>query len=103
MISIAIAVLAGLCLWTILSPQIHTGVLPTTGLFLVLCACGASLDDSAYIYRAFVVMVYGCLLIGIGVLWRQFGAPWFARFQFAKVLEAESRAWQKRQERRHGP
>jgi hypothetical protein len=101
MISIAIAVLAGLCLWAILSPQIHTGVLPTAGLVLVLCACGAALDDSAYIYHAFTVMVYGCLLIGIGVLWRNFGAPWFARFQFAKVLEAESRAWHK--ERRHGP
>lgn len=103
MISIAIAVLAGLCLWAILSPQIHTGVLPTAGLVLVLCACGAALDDSAYIYHAFAVMVYGCLLVGIGVLWRQFGAPRFARFQLAKVIEVETRAWQKRQERRHGP
>lgn len=98
MANAAFIVLASLCLWAVLSRKIHTGLLPTAGLFLLMCACAAAIDDSAYIYRAFNVMVYGCLLIAAGLVWKQWGSPWFARFQVAKLIEAESRAWRKQQE-----
>jgi len=100
MANAAFIVLAALCVWAIVSREIHTGLLPTLGLALLVCALAAAIDDSAYIYRAFNVMVYGCLLVAAGLVWKHFGSPWFARFQVAKLIEAESRAWRKQGERR---
>lgn len=65
----------GLCMWAIISPKVHTGILPTTGLGAIIVAALWSLDDWAPAPTVVDVMLGGIGLIGVGVLWRAYRKP----------------------------
>lgn len=64
-----------LVLWTIVSPKVHTGILPTAGLGAIFVAAIWSLDDWAPAPTVVDVMLGGIGLIGLGVLWRAYRKP----------------------------
>lgn len=77
-LEIAPAVLAAACLWAIVDKGIHTGVVITVGLVLIIAACLA-LFDSGWVYRAAYFLIYGCLLIAGDLLWKRYVSPRLAR------------------------
>jgi hypothetical protein len=66
---------AFLCLWAIVSPKVHTGILPTIGLGAIFVAALWSLDDWAPAPTVVDVMLGGVGLIALGVLWRVYRKP----------------------------
>lgn len=69
------AAVACLCLWAIVSPRVHTGILPTIGLGAIFVAAIWSLDDWAPAPTVVDVMLGGIGLVGLGVLWRVYRSP----------------------------
>lgn len=65
--------LAGLCLWAILSPRVPTGAILTVGLGVTVAACLAALDDRSDIRRILALAALGDILIVVGLLWRSYG------------------------------
>lgn len=65
----------GLCLLAILSPRVHTGILPTIGLGAIVVAALWSLDDWAPAPTVVDVMLGGIGLIALGVLGRVYRKP----------------------------
>ncbi len=61
---------AVLCAWAILSPNVPTGTIITLGLCMILLACLSALDDNASSYRAVTVLLSGVLTVAAGMLWR---------------------------------
>lgn len=69
------SLVASLCMWAIVSPKVHTGILPTMGLGAIFVAALWSLDDWAPAPTVVDVMLGGIGLIGLGVLWRAYRKP----------------------------
>jgi len=72
---LATIAVALVCLWAIVSPKVHTGILPTIGLGAIFIAALWSLDDWAPAPTVVDVMLGGIGLIGVGVLWRAYRKP----------------------------
>ncbi|MEY5097290.1 MAG: hypothetical protein RJA36_9 [Pseudomonadota bacterium] len=72
---LATIAVAMVCLWAIVSPKVHTGILPTTGLGAIFIAALWSLDDWAPAPTVVDVMLGGIGLIGLGVVWRVYRKP----------------------------
>jgi hypothetical protein len=97
--SLLIIVIA-LCLWAITDRHVPTGILITSGLTLIVCACFAALDGSNYISRAFKMMVVGIGLGGWGFFWnlvgrqrwRELSMRWPVMHSLARVTGIERRA-----------
>lgn len=66
---------AFLCMWAIVSPKVHTGILPTIGLGAIFVASLWSLDDWAPAPSVVDVMLGGMALIFMGVVWRVYRRP----------------------------
>lgn len=67
--------IACLCMWAIVSPRVHTGILPTIGLGAIFVAALWSLDDWAPAPTIVDVMLGGMGLIFWGVVWRVYRRP----------------------------
>ncbi len=76
--NIFLITIISLCLWAITDRHVPTGVIITSGLMLISCACFAALDGSNYIHRAMKVMVAGATLVGLGIFWRLVGCHFWS-------------------------
>lgn len=76
---------AAVCLWAIISPRIHTGIVCTVGLALVSVAAIWSIDDYTDPYRALDIAWLGVGAIGVMVVWRTFYRP--ARHQLRRSTD----------------
>lgn len=67
------------CMWLIVSPRVHTGIVITSGLMLTVCGTLAALDESAFWGRGYELRSDGIALTLWGVIWQNIVLPQWRR------------------------
>lgn len=96
-------VLVLVCVWLIVTPRYHTGVVITAGLGSLACGLLAGLDDSVFGDRASHLQLGGLLLIVWGLAWRLALRPgWLSLSMRWGKAHAFGRLWgiERREQRR---
>jgi drug/metabolite transporter superfamily protein YnfA len=68
-VNAAASILALFCLFLIIAPNVHTGVVMTVGLALIVVGCVAQLDDESNLLRAFELVIYGNAVVAASLVW----------------------------------